>query len=96
MEILLILALGGLAWVLIQNSRGKPVDFGTFAGGCLGLGCLGTIILLIASFVVLWLILQAIGDIDISLLDEWFDENRDAFDGGGNGGGGGGGGNRGG
>ena len=87
MEILLLIGLGAFAYVYWKQSRGERVNVAGMAGGCLGLGCLGVILLCIAAVVVLWLLLQSLGDIDLSLSD-WFDAGgRD------NGGGGGGGGN---
>lgn len=69
MEILLLLGLGAFAYVAWKRSRGEPVSMGRMAGGCLGVGCLGLVILFIAGVIALWLLLQAIGDLDVSISD---------------------------
>lgn len=58
-----------LVYVGIKRSRGEPVSAGRMAGGCLGLGCLGLVILFIVGIIVLWVLLQAIGDLDVSISD---------------------------
>lgn len=89
MEILLLIVIGMGAYVLFQRSRGREVGAGSLARGCLGLGCLGTLILLIVGIVLLWLLLQAVADIDLSVLDHLLDEDGGGGRDGGGGGGGG-------
>ena len=69
MEILLLIGLGVAGYVFWKQSRGEQVSAGRIAGGCLGLGCLGMVLLFLAGVVVLWLLLQGLADIDISLSD---------------------------
>lgn len=69
MEILLLAGLGVLAYVLWKRSRGERVGYGRLAGGCLGLGCLTTVILFVVGIAALWFLLQALGDVDVSLSD---------------------------
>jgi hypothetical protein len=66
-EILLLIALAAGAYVLWKQARGEDPSIAGFAGGCLGLGCLGMILLTIAAIVVLWLLLQGLADLDLSL-----------------------------
>jgi hypothetical protein len=84
-EILLLIALAAGGYVLWKQSRGEQPSAGRFAGGCLGLGCLASLLLFIAGIVVLWLLLQAFADLDLSL--SGLGEN--GGDGGGGSGGGG-------
>lgn len=88
MEILLLIGIGALVYVGVKRSRGEPVSFGRMAGGCLGLGCLGVVVLFIAGVVVLWILLQSLGDIDVSISD--FLESQGGGGQGGEGSGGGG------
>lgn len=67
MELLLLFGLGAFAWVMWKRSRGEDPSLGRTAGGCLGLGCLGLVVMTVLAVVVLWLLLQAIADIDLSL-----------------------------
>lgn len=69
MELLLLAGIGMLVYVGIKRSRGEPVSAGRMAGGCLGLGCLGLVVLFLVGVVVLWVLLQAIGDLDVSISD---------------------------
>jgi hypothetical protein len=86
MEILLLIGIGVLGYVLWKQSRGEEVSAGGVAGGCLGLGCLGMVVLFLVGVIALWLLLQALGDIDISLND-WLDSGGNGGQGGGGGGG---------
>lgn len=75
MEILLLLAIGAGVWLLWKSSRGEDPTasgIGRLISGCLGLGCLATLLLFVAFVVVAWLLLQALADIDLSL-NEWND-----------------------
>jgi hypothetical protein len=67
MEILLLIAIAAGGYVLWKRSRGEQPSAGRFVGGCLGLGCLASVLLFIAVVVVLWLLLQAVVDLDLSL-----------------------------
>lgn len=70
MELLLLLALGAGAWLLFKYARGEDPTAsaaGKAVAGCLGLGCLGALLLFVASVVVLWLLLSALADLDLSL-----------------------------
>lgn len=69
MELLLLIGLGALAYVIWKRSRGEPVAYGRMAGGCLGLGCLGLVLTFIAAVVVLWVLTQALTEVDVSLSD---------------------------
>lgn len=75
MEILLLAGIGALIYVGIKRSRGEPVSAGRMAGGCLGFGCLGLVVLFIAGVILLWVLLQAIGNLDVSLSDYFQPEN---------------------
>jgi hypothetical protein len=66
-EILLLIALAAGGYVLWKQSRGEDPSLGRFAGGCLGFGCLATVLLFIAGIVVLWLLVQGLADLDLSL-----------------------------
>lgn len=69
MELLLLIALFGFAYVMWKRSRGEEPTLLGMAGGCLGLGCLGVLVMFVVGIVVLWLLLQAVADLDISLTD---------------------------
>ena len=81
MELLLLFALGAAAYVIYKQSRGEPVSVGALAGGCLGIGCLGIVLLSIAGIVVLWVLLEALADIDLSLGGWGEGESRQPSDG---------------
>ena len=73
MEILLLIALGAGAWVLWKRSRGEDPTasgIGRAIAGCLGVGCLATVVIAVVGIVLLWLLLGALADIDVSL-NEW-------------------------
>ncbi len=76
MELLLLLLLGAALWVLWTRSQGRDPTASTLGkavAGCLGLGCLGALLLFAVTVAVLWLLLQALLDLDLSfsgLLDE--------------------------
>ena len=91
MEILLLIGIGVLGYVLWKQSRGEEVSAGGIAGGCLGLGCLGMVVLFLLGVIALWLLLGALGDIDVSLNDWLGTEDGDGGRGGADEGGGGGG-----
>lgn len=70
MELLLLIAAGGLAWVLWKQSRGEDPTAGGVGRaltGCLGLGCLGVIVVFAIGVAVLWFLLQSLADLDLSL-----------------------------
>ena len=67
MELLLLFALFLLGYVLWKQSRGEQPSVAGIAGGCLGLGCLGLILTSVAFVAVLWLLLQLLAGIDLSL-----------------------------
>ena len=76
MELLLLLAVGAVAWVLWSRSQGRDPTASTVGKavtGCLGLGCLGALLVFAVTVAVLWLVLQALLDLDLSfsgLLDD--------------------------
>jgi hypothetical protein len=73
MEILLLVAVGAGAWILWKKSRGEDPTasgVGKAITGCLGLGCLATLALFVVAVVLLWLLLGALADVDLSL-NEW-------------------------
>ena len=76
MELLLLLVVGAALWVLWRQSQGRDPTasaIGKVVAGCLGLGCLGALLLFAVTVAVLWLLLQALLDLDLSfsgLLDE--------------------------
>jgi hypothetical protein len=73
MEILLLLAAGAGAWILWKKSRGEDPTasgVGRVITGCLGLGCLATLALFVVAIVLLWFLLGALADVDLSL-NEW-------------------------
>lgn len=78
MELLLLLSLGLVGYVLWKQSRGEQPSVAGVAGGCLGIGCLGIVLLWVAAIVAFWLLIQLLGDVDLSL---------SGFDPGGSGGG---------
>ena len=67
MELLLIFGLGLAAYVLWKQSRGEQPSAGGLAGGCLGLGCLGLVLVSLAGVALLWLLVQALAGVDLSL-----------------------------
>jgi hypothetical protein len=70
MELLLLLALGAGGWMLWKRSRGEDptaTAAGKAVAGCLGLGCLGALLLFVVGVVLLWLLLGALADLDLSL-----------------------------
>lgn len=70
MELLLLAALGAGAWVVWKQSRGEDPTasmFGRAFAGCLGLGCLGMVVLFAVGVAILWFALQALTEIDFSL-----------------------------
>ncbi|MBA2240656.1 MAG: hypothetical protein H0W09_05360 [Solirubrobacterales bacterium] len=84
MEILLLLALLAAGYVLFQRSRGvEPGSsgFGRVLTGCLGFGCLATLIVFVVSIVVLYLVFQWLADVDLSLLGLDPDSGGDQQDG---------------
>lgn len=76
MEILLLAGIGLLIYVGVKRSRGERVSVGRVAGGCLGIGCLGLVVLFIAGVILVWVLLQSIGDIDVSLSDYFQEQGR--------------------
>jgi uncharacterized membrane protein len=77
-EILLLIALGAGAWVLWKRSRGEDPtasSIGKAITGCLGVGCLATVVLVAVAAVLLWLLLGALADVDLSL-NEWGGEGE--------------------
>ena len=79
MELLLLLALGAAAWVVWRRSQGRDPTASTLgkaAAGCLGLGCLGALLLFAVTVAVLWLALQALLDLDLSF-SGFLDESGD-------------------
>ena len=78
MEILLLIALGAGAWVLWKRSRGEDPTasgIGRAIAGCLGVGCLATVVLVVVAGVLLWLLLGALADVDLTL-NEWGGEGE--------------------
>ena len=76
MELLLLLVLGAGLWVVWRQSQGRDPRgsaLGKVVAGCLGLGCLGALLVFAVTVAVLWLLLQALLDLDLSFsgfLDE--------------------------
>ena len=73
MELLLLIALGAVGWVLWKQSRGEDPALGRAFAGCLGMGCLGVVVMFALGVALLWFLLQSLADIDLSL-SELFDE----------------------
>lgn len=70
MELLLLVALGAGAWVLWKQSRGEeptPAMFGRAFAGCLGIGCLGLVLVFAVGVVLVWLLVQLLTGVDPSL-----------------------------
>lgn len=87
MEILLLLALLAAVYVLFQRSRGvEPASsgFGRALSGCLGLGCLATVIAFALAVVAIYFVLQWLVNIDLSVFG--LDPGDAGGDGGGQGG----------
>lgn len=82
MELLLLFGLGVTAYVLWKRSRGEQPSAAGIAGGCLGLGCLGLVLTFVAGIALLWVILQALAGIDLSLSGFDFGGGGDGRDGG--------------
>jgi len=70
MELLLLLMLGAALWVVWRQSQGRDPTasaLGKAVAGCLGIGCLGALLVVAVAVAILWLVLQALIDLDLSL-----------------------------